>query len=996
MVDLEFHPLAPQTQYHGEAVFSHQHGETRVVLAGTGVAASVAADETVDFGVVRFKSKILRYLHLHNNGLLPAPFYLLVCQPFPFFSFVEFEPYEASGVVAIGETVSIAVACECFAVPQISKSQSRAGNVSHSGGACIQLKWKPVQHGNFQSQSIPMYVYIGEPQFVPSLREIDFLTSYIGVGRSLTITVVNGGNAACSWSVTSESSLVTVTPSSGVLEMESVIDLTLTFSPASHEPLRSLLMFRTDAGQVVLTCSGIVGVAYLEAPSEILSLVDFGVCAVNKRHTRSIPLSNTGRRSIKCEAKLLSLQEDGIDVAEADNYPVFFAEPSSFMIPPLTTVELLVVAIPCDFQSVSTGTLVIATGDGEKIQGIVRCIGGQAIVRIKLPDMSRLAQTASSDPQNQLPIIPTTILERILEQQDVNTGAQAVRLVLESHMDTLMQVLNAFEAATREYLPQPQTRPRTSKRSHPLTTASASFPSRSIHDVVRGESADGSREKSSSQSQSLKRTIQSAPNHGAATYISTSDSPDTVSKSRLKGIDNQLFDHAPSNGLSAHSRPTSYAEGAGLGGGELGASFDTSSVSSKRVHFAGTELEAARDSDRQHVATSDDPGSIAEHFHDFKLNEQIGTSDARLGSGASNDLQHRSSTNQSTSGSNFMTKLSLSREGRRESSHSHHQNSANKRMATAETGAPINPLAKNHTNEEMETIRAFVSPIEENIRATFAIAEHLKSLCNENVDATTIARIQSDLLRRTESLLADLENSDLLSTFASLPATLRNLQESCRYVKQVSTGAKASPSSPTSNPTDLLLTQQLPSTDRHSNSNLEMGDEGLSKNDYFLGLVKGGARSSTRPLFTIPNAGNMSLTFSIQPRHDAFFQPPQDGAVSDVLQEQFSLEPRNGVLLPEQSVTFQISFAGTVTGFYQQMFDIIGNEELVTSFSVSARVGNPIITVSPTKLDFGMVAKSKCADALFTVANVGTYTDFIKVLCIYSHLLCCDCFRLNI
>ena len=149
--------------------------------------------------------------------------------------------------------------------------------------------------------------------------------------------------------------------------------------------------------------------------------------------------------------------------------------------------------------------------------------------------------------------------------------------------------------------------------------------------------------------------------------------------------------------------------------------------------------------------------------------------------------------------------------------------------------------------------------------------------------------------------------------------------------------------------------------------------------NFHMGLLRGGDLSPIYELFVMKNVGNLSCEFQIRTRVDFSVHPEEfDPNESDV--PLFDLQPIHGTLDSEEFKVISSSFMARVTGFYQQGYAIDGGDKTLLSFSTSVNIGNPLIEVVDTTLDFGTVLKKRTAAKTFEVRNAGTYRDNISII----------------
>ncbi|KAJ1570097.1 Cilia- and flagella-associated protein 47 [Nowakowskiella sp. JEL0078] len=150
------------------------------------------------------------------------------------------------------------------------------------------------------------------------------------------------------------------------------------------------------------------------------------------------------------------------------------------------------------------------------------------------------------------------------------------------------------------------------------------------------------------------------------------------------------------------------------------------------------------------------------------------------------------------------------------------------------------------------------------------------------------------------------------------------------------------------------------------------------ENDFSLGLLRGGDRSKAILLFNLPNEGNLGFDFEIEQDLGQIIRP-SDFDLNDKDVELFGLFPTSGSIQPGESVNISTTFMARASGIYQQSYNLRSNGETVLTFTVSAKVGNPSLSMSPKTVDFGMVTKNKFVTRTIMLTNSGTYKDIWRI-----------------
>ncbi|KAJ3397657.1 hypothetical protein HDU92_005399 [Lobulomyces angularis] len=150
------------------------------------------------------------------------------------------------------------------------------------------------------------------------------------------------------------------------------------------------------------------------------------------------------------------------------------------------------------------------------------------------------------------------------------------------------------------------------------------------------------------------------------------------------------------------------------------------------------------------------------------------------------------------------------------------------------------------------------------------------------------------------------------------------------------------------------------------------------ENDFNIGLFKEKEISSNILLFNLPNLGNMAFEYQIVPS-DTLIVPPKFTKKDQEVSKLFVINNSSGTVAPKESVNLSASFQSSCSGYYMQGYDLISGGSLVLSFTVSARVGAPLLTISPDSVDFGKIVKGKTSKITLKLLNIGSYEDNFKI-----------------
>jgi hypothetical protein len=154
-------------------------------------------------------------------------------------------------------------------------------------------------------------------------------------------------------------------------------------------------------------------------------------------------------------------------------------------------------------------------------------------------------------------------------------------------------------------------------------------------------------------------------------------------------------------------------------------------------------------------------------------------------------------------------------------------------------------------------------------------------------------------------------------------------------------------------------------------------------NDFDLGKYKGDEKSKVKLLFNLPNLGNISFDYEIRENDMNTIVPPEMEVpeVPEVPVNFFHIVDPSGVVNPSESVTLSASFQAKLEGHYSKGYTIYSSDEPVLSFTISAKVGRPRMSLSPdTGIDFGLVVKGGgSATSSILLKNVGSYIDTWRI-----------------
>jgi hypothetical protein len=175
----------------------------------------------------------------------------------------------------------------------------------------------------------------------------------------------------------------------------------------------------------------------------------------------------------------------------------------------------------------------------------------------------------------------------------------------------------------------------------------------------------------------------------------------------------------------------------------------------------------------------------------------------------------------------------------------------------------------------------------------------------------------------------------------------------------------------------LSATRKLQTT-FHAFESTGAGDSANSESDtdFLLGKYKGDELSPISLLFNLPNVGNIAFGYVIRENDRNCIVPPGvDGGAY------FSVIDPEGIVEPTESVTLSAKFQASWEGQYCQGYTIFSSEEPVLSFTLSAKVGRPNISLSPVEgIDFGLVVKGgQSSTSSILLKNVGSFIDSWRI-----------------
>jgi hypothetical protein len=944
-IPIEFHPSKEQLQYHGEAVFSHNYGSQSIQFVGTGASADISADDSIDFGSLKLDSIGSYFFRLSNRGLLEGKYIFDIIQAGTEFRFAYNEPFEHEGIIGSGVSEIIEVQCCCHK-PLLSKAHGR-------------LLWERIPGGLWEEVIIPISVSIGVPMFKISTLEVDFKTTYINVNKTLQIFVSNDGNASCSWSAEPQSPLIIMDPESGIIEPGESTRIDVTYIPENYDPLISEINFTTDAGEKTIMCYGIVGVPYLMIPQDDLN-VDFGIAAVNRTHTKAIHLQNTGTKHIQYEITMTELTQDGASAAP-DEFEIFFANPTEGVIPPGQAAVVSIQAVPRQYNTTITAQFIIRTKDGERYIGRMSVTGGKAIIKIAPPKMTQpgvRAQTAemkqmtpSSRDRERKSLTPTS--SGMAQTPTKTSPVETARLAFQSHLENLQDILAGLRTAEMEYAEDVavKERKRISESLDGLGNPNAALPpisgqrrqSRTIRakiteDELLQRRLDEERKRSDSghlvyDGSDLRSRVKQA--------ASQSEKGRTASRGTSEGGEPSPLDEEDVQGTRTQSGRVRLKP---LDGSD-----------EYMVDSSGEQRRPARNSasaKRRQAALNPDHEKI-EDSTAVNLLDDLATLEAEL---------ETISTALSTIVQGLSPQSGIGRYNPgtpRRLTHSRGK-TAPSRGGTSSQGTNLFSLSEDGDDEEVimfprertapkETPKKGTPrrPLEDLVALAQQMLLNANSVVDPSIQKEMIEEINERLIESTKGVIAAVKDqlaNEWIVNREFLTGALKRVQQTTHVMEAIS---------------------------------LDAPEPEKLENDFDLGLIRSGDRTTDVMLFSLPNTGNLEFDFEMVPNNSVKISPPnqEDGLPTEF----FEVTPKKGTVKPGETVQFSTAFYALTPGLYQQGYELKSDGDTVTTFTVTARLGRPIVKCEPGDIDFGLIHRNKKEVRTLIISNTGSFRDYWKL-----------------
>jgi hypothetical protein len=914
IIPIEFHPTKEQIQYRGEAVFSHNYGTQVINLFGTGASADLYADDLIDFGSIKYGSVGNRSFRICNRGLLECRYLIEISQQGTDYRLANGEPFEYEGSIGSGVALMVEMNCCCQSVKQQD--------------AFVLIKWERIPGGLWEDIVIPITVKIGLPIFKPKLLELDFQTTYINVNKTLEFDVVNDGTAACAWSSQCDSEFLLIDPEDGVLNPGETVKIQVTYTPDTYDSLTSQILFNTDAGQKIMMCYGIVGIPYLAIPEDDLD-IEFGIAVIQKTHTRQISLRNSGSRLIEFEIILLEMMRDGI-IAPKDDYEVFFTDPTNGIIPPGQTTKINIQCIPRIYGSTITSRFNIRTKDGEQYSGRLSVTGGRAIIKIAPPDIKQ--NIAGEKPQT------AEIKMKGSSQSKLESSPiEAARLAFQSHIENLQDIVAGLRTAEIDFVEKKQKEDRAGE----------------VQPIKEQYKPDG-------RPVSSQKAFDGTPAERKQREIETLELSSALlaDKADMEKKKRQLSAGKVFDGSDLRSRVQQAVESITKNSPrrsrvsmEDSEEFTMQGTSSGRVRITSRQgIDNVFDRDgprnsasaRRRKSAVEDNHSQIENSTVIKYMDDLSILENQL-----EDITAAIRGIGSLSGTPNSSRSGLGR---------YNAGSSRKHIRSASPLIPSRPSTrdsvpvKEPAKEEKENSASGDQSKAENqnIDAENNLLIDVKQSTDRNPEEQrrTVEGLSKKILESTKGVIKavkDQLSNKWIDNREFLASSLRKVQKTTMVIEALNLSK--------------VFSEKL-------------------ENEFSLGLLKAGDRMSNILLFDLPNTGNIAFEFDIIPNDGSLIRPTDFDSNRE--SELLSVDPMSGYVKPGEKIKFSANFYSNTPGLYQQGFDLFSGGEKVIGFTITAKVGTPILIIEPNLLDFGLVTKNRTGVRTLIISNVGSYRDSWK------------------
>jgi hypothetical protein len=1025
-IPVEFHPPREQTQYLGEAVFSHRYGVLNVKMDGTGASADLVYDDVIDFGNLKLETVGTQKMTLHNKGILPCSIEMDIVQTDNDFWFTEGDPYEFEDEVKNGTTLVKEISCQ---------SRRKGGTSGH-----ISIKWRRIPGGKVEKATIPLKLLIGYPEFRIENPELDFKATFIGINKTLPIKITNNGNASCNWHIQQESTTISVNITAGILEPGDSAILLVTYTPKEFEVLDLSVTFITDAGIERLICFGEVGVPYLKIDDKFRNY-DFGVITVGRSHHMYIPVTNTGKSPQDFETKWLSMSRDSVPCAMED-LEFYFVEPTRGVIPPGETVQIKVTVFAKDYAVAYEASFCIFTFVGEQHPIHLKAVGGQAIINIQAPRMF-----SNNNNRN----IATPNYEKRKVARKVGAGAipvkemEATKVLMKSHIDNLYSVVAGLRTAEEELrhsddpavvLLQKQKDMEKEVTKKGIKTKSSDAKAKSPQDAflesimkIENELEEAISKLDPSGTYSASKLSSQAGSRAQTAPDSKSTTPSSSSSSRSFG------QYRPGRRILRRTPNRSQVIGTAPSSGPYSAEPSSTGVGSSQSEDTGSHVASQGQIETFDgpTALGPDPGSRPLSMGQLKpitpkpetpsqtVDPADLTKTARVHGKVKLeklDLPKQGLAQNDVQDEDELTRLEGPKTG---------EVGPSKEADIVETEDPFDGTFVPQINKEKkkgQKAKAKAQTAQEKVQEAIQIATEAAEKDNDEEFTPKVDKknkkfdpklLDPELIADAKETTNEIErvpgsNSanmaanevhqsqkeflNLLSLAQNLGISIDVARENIDSIMQVNhminscmentksaiKTAKGTLIEESWIPNREVIQQALKKLQISTKAidsilqgklqEMHPEEEIIESTVYSLDLICGGDRSPSALLFCIPNEGNIPFSYSIEPIRQDRHIPPESEHMNI---EFFSIENSVGILKPGDSVDISASFIGFASGTYRQGFALKSGEDEIMTFTVMGVVGNPILSYSVDELDFGLIAKGQTVSKQIVVKNTGTY-----------------------
>ncbi|KAJ3108170.1 hypothetical protein HDU97_002082 [Phlyctochytrium planicorne] len=367
-VDIIFSPSLPQYEiFTYLSLQTEDFAETPITIHGIGASSRLIPDKSeLDFGVLRVGTQREFKIKLRNRGILQTRYFVESGNS-------QFASDPEQGLLEGDGSVDISVR---FAPKTIGQIYSA-------------LRILPQSAESYRLDPIVIKLLgMGSyPELVVHTKVVDFGTALFGSPNSKAISVENKGAAEARIIFTCHHPAVRLEGGNNgdvLLPPNSKQEINIIYTPQVVEYLDVKVFLKSSDSRgdyFMLQVKGSVGVPKLTLePMSILQELDFGVCSVNSRHTKSFNMKNEG--NISLTYKLLVERLDVV-LASEKKKTVVQIEPNEGVLGVGETQLVKVSFCPEDLQDYKY-RLTMAY-DFRSLTATIRGVGGRAILRLESP-----------------------------------------------------------------------------------------------------------------------------------------------------------------------------------------------------------------------------------------------------------------------------------------------------------------------------------------------------------------------------------------------------------------------------------------------------------------------------------------------------------------------------------------------------------------------------------------------------------------------------------